>query len=310
MSGQSGSGSAGTTITVGSFDGVHLGHRAVLDETAGRARVAGRQGVLVTFTPHPLEVVNPSAAPPLLTLAEERLEILAQSAIDRVMMLRFDRGLAELSPRDFVREVLIGRFGMRELIIGVDHGFGRGRSGDVETLRSLGSELGFDVNVVDPVVIGGQQVSSSRIRQAVASGDLAEARQLLGRPYTVIGRVGRGAQRGRRLGVPTINLADVPSRKLLPPDGVYAVRVEWPGGRAGGMMNQGPKPTFDEGRRSLEAHLFGFDGDLYGQQVRIEWVERIRGVRRFESVDELTMQLGQDRREATAILAGRVPDPA
>ena len=296
----------GSTVTVGSFDGVHLGHQAVLREIARRAADAGRASVLVTFEPHPLEVVNPQAAPPLLTTGPERREILAQTPLDYVYFLRFDRRLAGFTPEEFVRRVLIGRCGMRELVIGHDHGFGRGRSGDVETLRRLGAEDGFEVDVVAAVEVGDQHVSSSRIRRAVAGGDLVTAARMLGRPYSVSGQVGQGERRGRLLGVPTINLADVPPQKLLPPDGVYAVRVEWRGGRTGGMMNQGPRPTFQEGRRVLEAHLFGFEGDLYGEWVRIEWVERLRDVKRFASVEQLQQQLERDRSRALAVL-GRTP---
>jgi riboflavin kinase/FMN adenylyltransferase len=296
----------GTTVTVGSFDGVHLGHQAVLREIDRRAKEAGRASLLVTFDPHPLEVVNPKAAPPLLTTGPERLEILAQSPLDYVMLLRFDRHLAELTPEEFVRDVLLARCEVKELVIGHDHGFGRGRSGDVETLRRLGKSQGFEVDVVDPVDFGGQHVSSSRIRRAVAGGDLATAAAMLGRPYGVVGRVGQGERRGRLLGVPTINLSELSPRKLLPPDGVYAVRVEWRGGRAGGMMNQGPRPTFGDGRRVLEAHIFGFDGDLYGEWVRIEWVERLRDVARFASAEQLQKQLERDRIRAQAALAAAV----
>jgi riboflavin kinase / FMN adenylyltransferase len=298
----------GTTVTVGSFDGVHLGHQAVLQEIDRRARAAGRASVLVTFDPHPLEVVNPGAAPPLLTTGPERLEILAQSPLDYLLLLRFDRYLAGLSPERFVREILLGRCAVRELVIGHDHGFGRGRSGDVETLRRLGAAEGFDVDVVSPVDFGGQHVSSSRIRRAVAGGDLVTARAMLGRPYSVVGRVGQGERRGRVLGVPTINLSELSPRKLLPPDGVYAVFVEWRGGRAGGMMNQGPRPTFQDGRRVLEAHLFDFDGDLYGEWVRVEWVERLRDVERFDSVQQLQKELERDRTRALAVLAPAEPE--
>jgi riboflavin kinase/FMN adenylyltransferase len=294
----------GSTVTVGSFDGVHLGHQAVLREIDRRARAAGRASVLVTFDPHPLEVVNPDAAPPLLTTGAERLEILAQSPLDYVLLLRFDRHLAGLTPDGFVREILLERCAVRELVIGHDHGFGRGRSGDVDTLRRLGATEGFEVDVVEPVDFGGQHVSSSRIRRAVAGGDLASARTMLGRPYGVVGRVGQGERRGRLLGVPTINLSEISPRKLLPPDGVYAVAVEWRGGRVGGMMNQGPRPTFQDGRRVLEAHLFDFDGDLYGEWVRIEWVERLRDIERFASAEQLKTQLQHDRRQAMAALAG------
>jgi riboflavin kinase / FMN adenylyltransferase len=299
----------GAVVTVGTFDGVHCGHQAVLREIGRRAREAGRSSVLVTFEPHPLEVVAPERAPPLLTPGDERLEMLAQMPLDYVLLLRFDRSLASVGPEEFVRRVLLGRCGMGELVIGHDHGFGRDRSGDVETLRSLGASLGFAVDVVSPVDVGGQPVSSSRIRRAVAAGELALAAHLLGRPYQVSGRVARGEQRGRRLGVPTINLEDLSPRKLLPPDGVYAVRVEWPGGSAAGMMNQGARPTFhQDGRRTLEAHLFDFDGDLYGARVRVEWVARLRDIRPFASPAELQAQLQHDRVRALAALAGADPD--
>jgi riboflavin kinase/FMN adenylyltransferase len=300
----------GTTVTVGSFDGVHLGHQAVLQEIGRRARAAGRASLLVTFDPHPLEVVNPGAAPPLLTTGAERLEILVQSPLDYVLLLRFDRYLAALTPEAFVREVLLERCAVRELVIGHDHGFGRGRSGDVETLRQLGAAKGFQVDVVEPVDYAGQHVSSSRIRRAVAGGDLFTAGAMLGRPYGVVGQVGEGERRGRALGVPTINLTGVSPRKLLPPDGVYAVAVEWREGRAEGMMSQGPRPTFEDGRRTLEAHLFDFNGNLYGEWVRIEWIERLRDIERFATVEELKAQMQQDRQQALAVLAGRRSTPS
>jgi riboflavin kinase/FMN adenylyltransferase len=293
---------AGTVVTVGSFDGVHRGHMAVLQEISRRARATGRASVLVTFEPHPMEVVNPGAAPPLITTPLERREILAQSELDYAVILRVDAALRSLAPDAFVREVLLARFAMRELVIGEDHGFGRGRSGDVEMLRVLGSAAGFAVDVVPPVrdpEYG--QVSSSRIREAVAAGQLAMAARLLGRPFQLSSQVLPGARRGRTIGVPTINLV-VPPRKLLPPDGVYAVWVEWAGGRTGAMLNQGPRPTVGDPARGLEAHLFDFDGDLYGAWVRIEWVTRLRDVRRFASLEALKGQLAQDAAEARAAL--------
>lgn len=297
----------GTVVTVGTFDGVHLGHTAVLREIAERARVAERKSVLVTFEPHPLEVVNPLAAPPLLTSAPERREILAQTGLDYAVFLRFDRELAAYEPERFVREVLVGRCGMRELVIGHDHGFGRGRSGDVETLRRLGASDGFAVDVVSPVEAGGHPVSSTAIRRAVAGGDLRAAARLLGRPYTLSGRVVPGAGRGRTIGVPTINVGGFPGRKLLPPDGVYAAWVEWAGGRTGGMLNQGTRPTFGDRRRGVEVHLFGVDADLYGQWVRVEWVERLREVQAFGSTEQLREQLQRDRAGALDALARHGP---
>jgi riboflavin kinase / FMN adenylyltransferase len=292
----------GTTVTVGTFDGVHPGHRAVLAEIEARARSAGRKSLLVTFASHPLEVVNPAAAPPLLTSGEERREVLAQTELDYVVFLRFDRDVAAMAPEEFVRHVLQRRFNMRELVIGHDHGFGRGRKGDVAMLRQLGESDGFAVDVVAPVEIGGHPVSSTQIRRAVTGGDLETAATLLGRPYSVSGRVVAGAGRGRTIGIPTINLADVPPRKLFPPDGVYAVWVDTPRGRFGGMLNQGSRPTFGESSRSVEAHLFEFTGDLYGCWVRVEWVARLRDTRKFESAAQLMTQLEVDRNDARQAL--------
>lgn len=284
----------GAVVTVGSFDGVHRGHQALLAEIVRRARERRLTSVLVTFEPHPLEVVNPAAAPRLLTLDDEKREILAQTGVDRLEVLPFTPALAELGPGEFVRDVLGARYAMRELVIGYDHGFGRGRSGDVEVVRRLAAAQGFVVHVMDAVTDGGGPISSTRIREAVAGGDLAAAARWLGRPYGVIGRVEPGAGRGRAIGVPTINLAAPDPKKLLPPDGVYAVRVYWRGAGHGGMMNQGPRPTFGVAARGLEIHLFDFAGDLYGETVKVEWVRRLRDVRTFASREALVEQLGRD----------------
>ena len=292
-----------TVLTVGTFDGVHRGHQAVLAEIASRAKTSGLRSVLVTFEPHPLEVVNPSAAPPLLTLPEEKRRLLAASPVDEVAFVPFTAELRNLTPAEFVRQVLEERFHVAELVIGHDHGFGRGRTGDVEFLRKLGGEDGFAVDVVPAVLLpDGRPISSTLIRRAVAGGDLELAERALGRPYSVVGTVVHGAGRGRTIGIPTINLAAPSPRKLLPPDGVYAVRVCWEGGERGGMANLGPRPTFGEHARSLEAHLFGFEGDLYGAEVTVEFPQRLRDVIKFASVDALRAQLEQDRQSAMSAL--------
>ena len=292
----------GSVVTIGTFDGVHIGHRAVLAEITRRAARSGRASAVVTFEPHPLEVVNPAAAPPLLSPGDERLEALAETSVDHVLVLRFTPALAALTPDEFVHRVLLQQLGMRELVIGHDHGFGRNRSGDVGTLRQLGAQLGFEVDVVDAVGAGDKQVSSSRIRRAVAGGDLDTAARMLGRRYAVSGTVSHGAGRGGSLGVPTANLAGLPARKLLPPDGVYAVVVETRRGAFGGMLNQGGRPTFAEQGRTLEAHLFGFNGSLYGERVRVSWVVRLRDTRAFASREDLISQLARDRANALAAL--------
>jgi len=296
----------GAVVTVGTFDGVHRGHQAVLAEIVRRARDAGTECVVVTFDPHPLEVVNPSAAPRLLTLPAERQRLLAASGVSRVVTLPFTAELARLTPEQFVRDVLQAQIGVRELVLGHDHGFGRGRSGDVETVRRIGAADGFGVDVVDAVMDDGRPISSTSIRVALAHGELRLAARWLGRPYGVLATVTRGAGRGRTIGVPTINLPVPDARKLLPPDGVYAVWVTVGGsgkgeegrGRYGGMMNQGPRPTFGVTERGLEVHLFDFAGELYGETVWVEWVERLRDVRAFPSREALIEQLSSDRTAA------------
>ena len=293
----------GTVITVGTFDGVHLGHQRVLEEIAERARVAGRRSVLVTFEPHPMEIVNPQAAPPRLTVGAERHEILAQSELDAVAFIEFDRVLSKLSPEEFVKR-LVARFNVKELVIGYDHGFGKGRAGNVDLLRVLGKQLGFAVDVVAEVDFDSRPVSSTRVRREVAGGDLESARHLLGRHYSMVARVVPGKGRGRHLGYRTINLEVESSRKLLPPNGIYAVFVEWANGSAGGMMHQGPRPTFGESDRSLEVHLLDAHAELYGHEVKVSWVRRLRDVVAFSTTDELVKQLEKDYVAAHRALTG------
>ena len=289
----------GTVITVGTFDGVHRGHRDVVERLVARGRTLKIPSVLVTFEPHPLEIVNPAAAPLLLTTHNEKLEVLAETGLDYIAVLPFTPELASYSAEDFVEIILRRRFRLRELLIGYDHGFGKQRAGNVDVLRTLGERDGFRVEVVDPVATpDGHSVSSTSIRRAVAGGDLERASAALGRLYSVSGRVVQGSQRGRTIGFPTLNLGSPPQRKLLPPEGVYAVRVQTPGGPVGGMMNLGPRPTFGDTATSLEVHLFDTTGDFYGADVRIDFVLRLRETRKFASPEQLSKQLRHDESEA------------
>ncbi len=290
--------------TVGTFDGVHRGHRLVLERLAESAKARGLHAVLVTFDPHPLQVVNPTAAPPLLTVGPEKSEVLAESPVDYVVVIPFTAALATYGADDFVDLVLRERLGLQHLLIGHDHGFGRGRSGDAAVLQALGASRGFGVEIVPPVLgSDGRSISSTTIRRAVAGGDLARAADGLGRSYSASGTVEPGAQRGRTLGFRTINIALPPAHKLLPPEGVYAVRVQTPRGAFGGMMNLGPRPTFDEAESRLEAHLFDADGDFYGMRVRLDFVGRLRETRKFESTEALRAQLARDEQGARAALS-------
>jgi len=298
---------AGAVVTLGTFDGMHRGHQAVLAEVTSRAKAGTGRSVLVTFDPHPLAVVNPAAAPKLLTLPEEKKDLVTAAGIAEFVLMPFTPAVAQLDAEAFVKRVREA-YAMRELVMGYDHGFGRGRGGDVELVRRLAKTEGFAVTVVDAVRENGQPISSTLIRTAIAHGDLDAAARWLGRRYGIRGTVVRGAGRGRTIGVPTINLESPDARKLLPPDGVYAVRVKLGNREAGsekqygGMMNQGPRPTFGEQARTLEIHLFDFDGELYGETVNVEWVRRLRDVQAFASRDALVAQLEHDRQAARATL--------
>ena len=286
--------SNGTVVTVGTFDGVHRGHWAVLQEIRLRAKETGRRSVLVTFHPHPLQIVRPDEAPPLLTTPAEKKEILAETGLDYAVFLSFTHILAEYSPRRFVQEILLGRLGVQELVIGYDHGFGKGRSGDVLTLKDIGQDLKFTVDVVSPIRAGETPVSSTRIRNALLQGDVEEARAGLGRPYSIRGMVVRGEGRGRSLGFPTANLWVPVNGKLIPPPGVYAVRAGLRAGLFGGALHIGPRPTFRGSPPTIELHLMDFDGDLYGEEIRVEFISLLRDVRPFASASALVEQLRAD----------------
>jgi len=284
----------GTVATVGTFDGVHLGHWSVLQEITRRAEATGRRSVLVTFDPHPLRIVRPEHAPPLLTTPVEKKEILAESGLDWAVFISFTEALSRYEPRRFVEEILLARLGVEELVIGYDHGFGRDRSGDPDTLVTIGAELGFAVDVVPPVEAGARAVSSSRIRTAIAAHDMAEAAACLGRPYSIRGVVVRGDGRGKGLGFPTANLMVGDRDKLVPPQGIYAVRAVLRGGTYRGALHLGPRPTFKGSPPTIELHVLDFDQDIYGEEVRVDFVQYLREIRPFTTVEALVDQIRDD----------------
>jgi riboflavin kinase/FMN adenylyltransferase len=287
-----------SAVTVGTFDGVHRGHQQVLRELARVAADRGERSVVVTFEPHPLKVVRPESAPKLLTTRAEKQAILGSFAIDVVAFVPFTYELSQYDPERFVREVLLGHFGLAHLIIGYDHGFGRGRSGDVETLIKIGKQVGFGVDVVEPYRIDEDDLSSSKIRARLQAGDVAGAAAGLGRPFSLQGTVIRGDGRGKQLGMPTANLRVEDADKLIPLEGIYAVRTS----HGGGVMHIGPRPTFEGVPASLEVHIFGFSGDLYGERVEVEFCERIRGIEKFDSVEDLAEAMQADAIAARAVL--------
>lgn len=290
-----------TVATVGTFDGVHRGHQMVLTQLIDRAGALKMESAVVTFDQHPLRIVRPQHAPQVLTTRDEKQQILASYDVDNIHFLPFTKDLAEFTPERFVTEILIGQFGMKHLVIGYDHGFGKGRSGDVDTLRRIGGDMGFGVDVVPPFDVDGEHVSSSHIRTMLADGEIELATHALGRPYQIRGRVVKGDGRGRELGMPTANLALTDPYKLLPLEGIYAVTV----GNTGGVMHLGPRPSFEGAEPSIEVHLFDFDRDIYHETVTVAVRERIRGVEKFEKVEDLMAAMQADGERARAILGER-----
>jgi riboflavin kinase / FMN adenylyltransferase len=302
----------GTAVTIGAYDGVHLGHRALLADLRERAAAAGLSTVVVTFDRHPASVVRPESAPKLLTTLEQKLELLAECGIDRTLVVPFDAARADESAEDFVAEVLVDELSARLVVVGEDFHFGHGRKGNVELLARLGAEHGFDVVGVG-LTGDGEPVSSTRIRALLAAGDVEGAARLLGRPHEVRGPVIRGDGRGGpELGYPTANLA-IPDDIALPADGVYAGHFERPDGSVHrAAINVGRRPTFYEAGTApvlVEAYLLHFDGDLYGEPSRVSFAHRLRDELRFDSVDQLIAQMREDVARAEQLLAAAADRP-
>ena len=291
-----------SAVTVGTFDGVHLGHQEVLDELVHVASERRERSVLVTFDPHPLKVIRPDDAPKLLTTPMEKEAIIAQYGIDVVSHIPFTYELSQYAPERFVKEILMERFGLAHLVIGYDHGFGKGRTGDVETLRAIGTQMGFEVDVVEPFQLDGDNISSTKIRAALQAGDVVAAARGLGRPYSLWGVVVRGEGiGGPGLGMPTANIEIREEDKLLPKDGIYAVRANG----MNGVGHLGPRPTFPGAAATIEVHLFDFSGDLYGKTLTLEFVERIRDIEKFRTMRDLAEAMRDDANEARKILRGQ-----
>jgi riboflavin kinase/FMN adenylyltransferase len=293
-------------VTIGAYDGVHVGHRLVIERVRREAADLDAASAVVTFDQHPASIVRPESAPKLLTDLDQKVELLGQTGVDYVLIVRFDEDRAEESPEDFVREVLVGCLSTRAVVVGHDFHFGYKRRGNVPLLQEMGAELGFDVTGVTLFSegLGGQPISSTRIRTLLSEGRVKEASSLLGRSHQVRGQVVHGDERGRLLGFPTANLA-VPSAIALPADGVYAGWYISPGGaRLPAALSLGRRPTFYEHEDTslLEAHLLDFDGDLYGEMARVEFADRIRGQVRFDSAEALVEQMGRDVEECRALL--------
>lgn len=284
------------SLTIGNFDGVHLGHRELLRRTVAHARDLGMQAVALTFTPHPIRYFTPKARFYEITTTGEKAARMEELGIDVMVVESFTGEIGGMGPEEFARTVVHERMRARYVTVGYDFTFGRNRTGSPGLLQRIGKELGFEVDVVPPLLRGGAIVSSSRIRELLLSGRVREAEELLCRPYAVSGRVIPGAARGRKLGFPTANIAFV--QELLPLPGVYVIDAGVGGVVRRGVANVGFNPTFGENSLGVEAHLLDFSGDLYGQEMAVYFRDRIRDERKFKTVEELVRQIGKDVRYA------------
>jgi riboflavin kinase / FMN adenylyltransferase len=292
----------GAVVTVGTFDGVHLGHRSIFGEVTRRASVLGVQSCVITFHPHPREVLRGGKVE-LLTSLEERLELIDSLGIDAALVLGFTYEFSRQTAREFYEQYVVRGMEAGEVIVGYDHMLGRDRESGIHELRQIGSENNIRVDVVDPVSLHGMIISSSRIRERLLTGDAERAAEMLGRPYRITGSVVVGDRRGRSLGFPTANVKPADVSRLVPADGVYAVAFHHQNQRWYGMMNIGVRPTMTSGsQRTIEVHLFNFEGDLYGRPVGIDVLKRIRPERVFPSAEELVAQIRRDREECMKII--------
>jgi riboflavin kinase/FMN adenylyltransferase len=280
-------------VAVGVFDGVHWGHRAIFERLVDVARESDIAPVALTFDKHPAELLVPEMAPPYITTLDQRIELIQASDVDRIIIVEFDLALAELSPEEFLRNVIRGTLRARHVVVGSNFQFGKGRKGNIRYLASAAPALGLGVSVVPSVIVAGAPVSSTRVRTLIARGDVADASKLLGRRFALRGTVVPGDRVGRSLGFPTANIQTAP-RQLVPAHGVYAVEVRVSGSTYGGLCYIGTRPTFGGQKESVEVHLMGYQGDLYGSTLDVIFARRLRDDMVFESPDKLVEQIKRD----------------
>jgi riboflavin kinase/FMN adenylyltransferase len=287
-------------VAIGNFDGVHMGHQIIFRQAAEIARKQAGTSIVFTFEPHPLKIIAPERVPPLLTTFRQKMELIEGCGIDQVVCADFTRQFADQQPRDFAKDVLVGLIGVREIVVGFDYAFGRGREGTIPYLKKMGEEFGFKVHVVEPIKLNDHLVSSSYVRELIEEGNVKAAKGFLGRNYSIRGPVVHGHHTGQAIGFPTANLDT--TKMQIPGTGVYAVHILFEGNSFQGAVNIGFNPTFNRDRLSVEVHIFGFDQNIYGKEVEVTFVDRIRSEMTFQSAEELVVQIKQDIQTAKAIL--------
>lgn len=289
--------------TIGFFDGVHRGHQFMIDSLTTMAHAQGRQSLVITFDRHPRQVVHADYVPQLITTTDEKLQLLHATAADRIEVLHFDAQMAQLSAYEFMRQVLHEKYDVAMLLTGYDNRFGHNRAEGFADYVRYGEEMGMKVLQNTPIDIDGLRVSSSLIRRLIVEGNITEASNCMGHPYSITGSVAHGFQEGRRIGFPTANIVPESAEKLVPGNGVYATRVSVEGGEwMPAMLNIGTNPTFQRQQTTIEAHIIGFEGDIYGRKVRVEFGRKLRDEQRFESVEALQKQLDADKKEVLMVL--------
>lgn len=282
-----------TVLTLGVFDGLHLGHQLIMKTVVERARATAAVPTVITFEPHPRAVLHPESAPPLLQTFNQKIEALGVLGIEQTIVIRFDEGFSQIRAEDFLREVVVDRLHAKEVYLGCGFAFGHNREGNIELLRKVSSKLGFIADEVPEVGLRGQRVSSSRIRELLLKGHVNLARRMLGRPYGVEGRVVHGAERGAQIGFPTANIH--PHNRVIPRGGVYVTATLIDGQWRRSVTNIGTRPTFESGSgSSVETYVMNWSGDLYGAVVRVRFLHRLRDERKFNSIDELKSQIERD----------------
>lgn len=301
-----------TVLTVGTFDGVHAGHRVLINTVLQKAKEYNSRSVIVTFDPHPRDIINPgSAGIKLLSTLSERRELLGDMGIDEMIVIPFDRDFSLLTSHEFVQDIIWEKIGVKSFVIGYDHQFGKDREGSIDTVRELGEKLGFDAHVISRQEVGEKTVSSTTIRNALQKeGDVKQAATFLERFYILNGTVIHGDKRGKKLGYPTANIQPDNPKKIIPKMGVYAVWVRVDGDYHPAMMNIGKRPTFEGDQLTLEAHIFSFNSEIYGKEIQIQFVDRIRDEQSFDGIDELKKQLKYDETTARDILNSTAPNIA
>ena len=289
-------------LTIGNFDGQHRGHQHLLAEVCRVAKERGGSPMVLTFDPHPIQVLRPGMNLQFLTSSQEKFDWFEEMGMVQVVILEFTPAFAALTPQEFVNRILRQGIGVRDLLVGDKFVFGKDRAGNIDTLRHLASSAGFELHSVDPMIEGGSIISSTRVRRLVRNGELEEAHACLGRPYALSGEVIPGVQRGEQLGYRTANLR-LPKGRVIPPDGVYVTKTFWKGAALDSVSYIGTSPTFGEGERLLEVHLLDHDYTLYGEHISVHLIERLRGDQKFNSADELSERIALDVRLAKDVLA-------